>query len=72
MSALPAITPKSAALDDEIDSVLHKVMQMELAEKQSATVKKAGRAGKAYASAGGTTKKANAASKKGRVKRGKS
>lgn len=64
-----SITPKSAALDNEIDSVLQKVMQMELAEKKSVTVKKAGRAGKAYASAGRTTRKVNGTSKKGRAGR---
>ena len=49
MSALPALTPKTAALDDEIDSVLEQVLKMEMAEKKD-TAKKGAPTGAAYMS----------------------
>ena len=56
MSALPALTPKTAAMDEEIDSVLEQVLKMEMADKKdtvaakikAAKIKKAAPAGGAY------------------------
>ena len=50
MSALPLVTPKTAALDDEIDSVLEQVMRMEMADKKEMAKKAATAAGGAYMS----------------------
>jgi hypothetical protein len=65
MSALPLMTPKTAALDDEIDSVLEQVMHMEMADKKE-MAKKAAPAGGAYmnSSRGGNEKTSKKKKKK--------